>query len=359
MLYFIGYISQTMKQGAFGLPAYRTFSLEELEYATNNFESSAFMCEGSQGQIYKGRLKDGSFVAIRCLKMKKSCSTQNLMHHIELIARLRHRHLVSVLGHCFECYLDDSTVSRMFFVFEYVPNGEHTSWISDGHMGRLLTWEHRISIMIGVAKGIQFLHTGIVPGVYGNNLKITNILLDNNLAAKISSYNLPLLVEGLGKVQTLNLVSFLNCLLNSIKGEDKVDIYDFGVILLELIVGRPLRAKNQVDALIEQLQASNSTDDGARRSMVDPTVHRACSDQSLKTMMEICVRCLLKDPLERPSIEDILWNLHFASQVQEGWLLNSNSSSIRGSPSLHAAPSCLHVTTLESPGDSGYEEHER
>lgn len=177
-------------------------------------------------------------MAIRCLKMKKSCSTQNLMHHIELIAKLRHRHLVSVLGHCFECYLDDSTVSRMFFVFEYVPNGELRSWISgitlkhiprtytisiitisfdnlnrnvlvfavlDGHMGRLLTWEQRISVAIGVAKGIQFLHTGIVPGVYDNNLKITDILLDNNLAAKISSYNLPLLVEGLGKVNVVKV----------------------------------------------------------------------------------------------------------------------------------------------------------
>lgn len=91
--------------------------------------------------------------------------------------------------------------------------------------------------------------------------------------------------------------------------------------------------------------------------MVDPTVHRACSDQSLKTMMEICVRCLLKDPLERPSIEDVLWNLQFASQVQEGWLQNSNSPSIRGSPSPAASSlpphSRLHITTLESPRDSG------
>ncbi|KAF3588448.1 hypothetical protein F2Q69_00032467 [Brassica cretica] len=351
----MGYTSKLLSDArALGLPSYRTFSLEELEYATNNFESSAFMGEGSQGQIYRGRLKDGSFVAIRCLKMKKSCSTQNLMHHIELIAKLRHRHLVSVLGHCFECYLDDSTVSRMFFVFEYVPNGELRSWISDGHVGRLLTWEQRISVAIGVAKGIQFLHTGIVPGVYDNNLRITDVLLDNNLAAKISSYNLPLLVEGLGKVG--QVVSRKGT--PSIKDEDKVDIYDFGVILLELIVGRPLKAKGQVDVLKEQLQASISADDGARRSMVDPAVHRTCSDQSLKTMMEICVRCLLKDPLERPSIEDVLWNLQFASQVQEGWLHNSNPPSIRGSPSP-AASSRLHVTTLELPRDSGYEEHER
>ncbi|XP_010549698.1 PREDICTED: probable inactive leucine-rich repeat receptor-like protein kinase At3g03770 [Tarenaya hassleriana] len=353
------YISQTMKLGALGIPAYRTFSLEELEYATNNFETSAFMGEGSQGQIYRGKLKDGSFVAIRCLKMKKSCSTQNFMHHIELIAKLRHRHLVSALGHCFECYLDDSTVSRMFLVFEFVPNGNLRSWISDGHMGRLLTWEQRISAAIGVAKGIQFLHTGIVPGVYANNLKITDILLDNNLGPKISSYNLPLL-EGLGKAgQGIHSSGSKDNA--GMKDGDKLDIYDFGMILLELIVGRPLKTKSQVDVLKDQLQGSITVDD-ARRSMVDPTVHRACSDESLKTMMEICMRCLLKDTSERPSIEDVLWNLQFASQVQDGWLHNSNPPSSRGSPVPAVSslpPPRLHLTTLETPRDSGYGEHER
>lgn len=81
-------------------------------------------------QIYRGRLKDGSFVVIRCLKMKRSHGTHNFMHHIELISKLRHRHLVSALGHGFEYYLDDSSVSRIFLVFEYVPNGTLRSWIS-------------------------------------------------------------------------------------------------------------------------------------------------------------------------------------------------------------------------------------
>lgn len=80
--------------------------------------------------MYRGLLKDGSYVAIRCLKMKKRHGTQNFMHHIELISKLRHRHLVSALGHCFECYLDDSSVSRIILVFEYVPNGTLRSWIS-------------------------------------------------------------------------------------------------------------------------------------------------------------------------------------------------------------------------------------
>ncbi|KAE8704730.1 putative inactive leucine-rich repeat receptor-like protein kinase [Hibiscus syriacus] len=234
------YLSQAMNLGALGLPAYRTFSLEELEVATNNFDTAAFMGEGSQGQMYRGRLKDGMFVAIRCLKTKKSHSTQSFMHHVELISKLRYRHLVSALGHCFECYLDDSSVSRIFLIFEYVPNGTLRSWISgkspvlkfsrlidsgphyltlllhrarlfsfvkyscrtpmfdsdlEGHGRRSLTWAQRISAAIGIAKGIQFLHTGFVPGVYSNNLKITDILMDQNFVAKISSYNLPLLAK--------------------------------------------------------------------------------------------------------------------------------------------------------------------
>lgn len=66
-----------------------------------------------------------------------------------------------------------------------------------------------------------------------------------------------------------------------------------------------------------QLQANTTADNAARKSMVDPAVQNAYSDESLKTMMEICSRCLLEDPADRPSIEDVLWNLKFAAQVQD------------------------------------------
>lgn len=326
------YISQTMKLGELGLPAYRTFSLEELEQATKNFDTSAFMGEGSHGQMYRGRLKDGSIVAVKCLKMKRSHSTQNFMHHIELILKLRHRHLVSALGHCFECYLDDSSVSRIFLVFEYVPNGTLRSWISEGHSRQSLTWTQRIAAAIGVAKGIQFLHTGIVPGVYSNNLKITDILLDQNHVAKISCYNLPLLAKNMVKFGKGSLSSgSKDPIANArVHHEEKNDVYDFGVILLEIILGRKVKSGDEVDILKDRLQGCIAADDVARRSMVDPAVHKKCVDQSLKTMMEICVRCLLNDPADRPSIEDVLWNLQFAIQVQDAW--HGDSQSNDGSP---------------------------
>ena len=72
--------------------------------------------------------------------------------------------------------------------------------MTDRRAGSKLNWTQRIAAAIGVAKGIQFLHTGIVPGIFPNYLKITDILLDQNLVAKVSSYNLPLLAEHMGKV---------------------------------------------------------------------------------------------------------------------------------------------------------------
>ncbi|CAN1765266.1 Probable inactive leucine-rich repeat receptor-like protein kinase At3g03770 [Linum perenne] len=246
------YISQTMKLGTVGLSPYRAFSLEEIEAATNNFDSSAFIGESSQGQMYKGKLKDGSFVAIRCVKMKRSHGTQTFTCQIERISKLRHRHL--------------------------------------------------------------FLHTGIVPGVSGNNLKITDVVLDQNLISKISSYNLPLLADITGQIKPgAHRTSSADS-----TQETKADVLDFGIILLEIVVGRPLESRIEVDAVKDQLQAVVAVDGTARRGMVDRDVRRGCSNQSLKTTMEICLRCLSKNPGDRPSFEDVLWNLQFAAQAQSG-----------------------------------------
>ncbi|KAI4323697.1 hypothetical protein L6164_023282 [Bauhinia variegata] len=307
------YISLTMKMGA-SLPAYRTFGLDELKEVTNNFDASCFISEGSHGQIYKGVLSDGTPIAVRSLKMRKKRSPQTYMHHIELISKLRHSHLVSALGHCFESNQDDSNVSSIFLIFEFVPNGSLRARVS-GSSADKLSWTRRIVAAIGVVKGIQFLHTGIVPGLYSNNLKITDILLDSSLNVKISSYNLPLLAES--KKRMVGIGTSLGTKGNvqtRIKDGDKSDVHDIGVILLEIILGRPIIFHNEVGTLKDLIQVSLTTDDIGRRSIIDPAVHKECSDESLKTVMEICVRCLSGEPSDRPSVEDVLWNLQFAAQ---------------------------------------------
>lgn len=84
----------------------------------------------------------------------------------------------------------------MFFIYLFIFYN-----LEEAHPRRSLTWTQRIAAAIGIGKGIQFLHTGIIPGIYSNNLKITDILLDQNLVAKISSYNLPILEESMEQVR--------------------------------------------------------------------------------------------------------------------------------------------------------------
>ncbi|CAN6286563.1 unnamed protein product [Urochloa humidicola] len=324
------YISQTVKLGALGIPSYRSFSLVELEAATNNFENSYLLGQDSLGEMYRGRLGNGTPVTIRTLKIKRSQTTQSLNRHIETISRLRHQNLVSALGHCFEYDLDNSTVTQLYIVFEYVQNGNLRSRISQGTEGCKLTWSQRISAAIGVAKGIQFLHGGIIPGLVGNDLRITNILLDQNHVAKIGSYNIPILAEAMKSEQGGAGNKFQQT--DSPMYNDKMDIFDFGVILLEVVSGKTITSMYEVDILKELLAWAIADEDRVRRrSFADPAVSKGCSDESLRTVMEICQRCLAKEPAQRPSVEDVLWNLQFAAQVQDDWEVEAWSSG-GGSP---------------------------
>ncbi|KAL8518775.1 hypothetical protein ACS0TY_009943 [Phlomoides rotata] len=117
------HVPPPMRMTSIGLPPYHVFTLEEMEDATNNFDPSNLVGEGSQGQLYKGWLRDGSVVLVKCLKLKQKHSAQALHQHMEVISKLRHRHLVSVLGHCIVSYQDHpSTASTVFIVLENMSN---------------------------------------------------------------------------------------------------------------------------------------------------------------------------------------------------------------------------------------------
>ncbi|CDP16547.1 unnamed protein product [Coffea canephora] len=325
------YISETRKLGPLGLPPYRTFVLDELKEATNNFSALNLIGDGSHGQVYKGLLTDGTLVAIRCLKMRKRHSIQTYTHHLELISKVRHSHLVSALGHCFDCHPDDSSVNKILVVFEHVPHGTLRGFVSDGHLQQKLTWTQRMVAATGVAKGIQFLHTGMVPGIFSNQLKITDALMDHDFHVKISKYNLPLLAEnGRPECVTTSSIGSKEKVGHRLRYEEKDDVFDFGVILLEIIVGRAIVSQNDINVSNDILLVSLTADDIARRSIVDPIISKECSDASLKILIQLCLKCLSNVPSDRPSVEDVLWNLQFAAQVQDSW--HRDSSSNHGSP---------------------------
>lgn len=117
---------------------------------------------------------------------------------------------------------------------------------------------------------------------------------------------------------------------------DKIDMYDFGVILLEVVSGRPISSIYEVEIMKEQLQSALTAQGPSKRwNLVDPAVSKGCSDDSMRTVMEICLRCLAKEPTQRPSVEDMLWNLQFAAQVQDD-SRSSEESPLSPSQQLHA-----------------------
>ncbi|XP_050232380.1 probable inactive leucine-rich repeat receptor-like protein kinase At3g03770 isoform X2 [Mercurialis annua] len=303
------YISQAVKLGTQGAPICRVFSFEELTEATNNFDSSTLMGEGSTGKIYRGTLANGTNVAIRSLTLLKKSSIQNLRVRLDLLSKLHHPNLVSLLGYCIDSSgLDDLSGTKVFLIYDYITNGNYHAHLSETCPEKVLNWPDRLAILIGVAKAVHFLHTGVIPGTLNNRLKTNNILLDEHGIAKLSDYGMAVMTEEIEKIEVKAETAKSRYRTNL---ED--DVYNFGFILLESLVGPIVTGKGEAFLLHEM--ASFGSQDGRRR-IVDPIVLTTCSQESLSIVVAITSKCISPEPSSRPSFEDVLWNLQYAAQVQ-------------------------------------------
>ncbi|KAA8540698.1 hypothetical protein F0562_024383 [Nyssa sinensis] len=303
------YFAEATKLSTQGVPVHQLFSLEELKKATNNFDISTIMGEGSYGKLYKGRLENGTQVTIRCLTVSKRYTFRNLKLRLDLLAKLRHPHLVCLLGHCIDDGgQNDLNASKVYLIFEYVPNGNYHTHLTEKSPEKVLKWSDRLAVLIGVAKAVHFLHTGVIPGFFNNRLKANNILLNEHRMAKLSDYGLSIIAEEINKNEEKEdgVKSWqMKCL------ED--DVYSFGFILLESLVGPSVSARRDAFLLNEMVSFGNQ--DG-QRQIVDPIILATSSQESLSIVISMMNKCISPDSLTRPSFEDVLWNLQYAAQVQ-------------------------------------------
>ncbi|XP_042492166.1 leucine-rich repeat receptor protein kinase HPCA1 isoform X1 [Macadamia integrifolia] len=169
----------------------RWFSYDELKKCTSNFSESNEIGFGGYGKVYRGMLSSGLVVAIKRAQQGSMQGGLEFKTEIELLSRVHHKNLVGLVGFCFE-------QGEQMLVYEFMPNGTLRDNLS-GKSGIPLDWKRRLCIALGSARGLAYLHDLANPPIIHRDVKSTNILLDENLTAKVADFGLSKLVSDSGK----------------------------------------------------------------------------------------------------------------------------------------------------------------
>ncbi|KAJ7959964.1 GPCR kinase [Quillaja saponaria] len=217
----------------------RDFSYREMALATNNFNSSTLVGQGGYGKVYKGILADGTLVAIKRAQEGSIQGEKEFLTEIQLLSRVHHRNLVSLIGYCDE-------EEEQMLVYEFMSNGTLRDHLS-ANSKKPLSFAMRLRIALGSAKGIIYLHTEADPPIFHRDIKASNILLDSKFIAKVADFGLSRLapvpdIEGIVPAHVSTVVKGTPGYLDpeyflTHKLTDKSDVYSLGVVFLELLTG--------------------------------------------------------------------------------------------------------------------------
>ncbi|GJT93056.1 receptor like protein kinase S.2-like protein [Tanacetum coccineum] len=299
----------------------RVFSLAEIKLATHDFDDALVIGKGGFGKVYKGKFDfwEGVDVAIKRSNPHSNQGTSEFWAEIEMLSKFRHCHIVSLLGYC-----EDSSTREMILVYEYMPNGSLHDHLhkrkANGRNSPPLTWVQRLNICIGAARALDYLHTGtgVESRVIHRDVKSSNILLDEKLAAKIYDF-------GMSRIGPTNELGTTNVYTSLIRGTfgymdeeyiltgrltRKSDVYAFGVVLLETLCGRPA-----VDLTLDHQQhslavwAKHCIKKGKISKIIDPCLRGQVSANCLKEFGQIAYECLLNSSKDRPTMTNVLSRL--------------------------------------------------
>ncbi|RWR75094.1 receptor protein kinase TMK1-like protein [Cinnamomum micranthum f. kanehirae] len=281
-------------------------SIQVLRNVTNNFSEENILGRGGFGTVYKGELHDGTKIAVKRMEsgVISGKGLNEFKSEIAVLTKVRHRHLVALLGYC----LDGN---ERLLVYEYMPQGTLSRFLFDWKEEGLkpLEWMKRLSIALDVARGVEYLHSLAHQSFIHRDLKPSNILLGDDMKAKVADFGLVRLApDGKCSVET-RLAGTFGYLAPeyAVTGRvtTKSDVFSFGVILMELITGRRALDESQPEenmhlvTWFRRMQINKETFQKIIDSTIDLTEETLTS---INTVAELAGHCCAREAYQRPDM---------------------------------------------------------
>ncbi|XP_057822012.1 cysteine-rich receptor-like protein kinase 43 [Cryptomeria japonica] len=211
------------------------FNLENIKAATRSFHDDNKLGQGGFGTVYKGTMPDGKQIAVKKLSVQSLQGKKEFLNEVKLVAKIQHRNLVNLLGCC-------AQGSERLLVYEFLPNKSLDKILFHPERSKELNWHRRLNIILGVARGLLYLHEDSQLPIIHRDIKASNILLDENLEPKISDFGLARLFRrdethvSTRVAGTFGYMAPEYAMLGQLS--IKADVYSFGVVILEIISGK-------------------------------------------------------------------------------------------------------------------------
>ena len=316
-------LSLTLKGG--------TFTYEELASATKGFANENIIGQGGFGYVHKGVLPNGKEVAVKSLKSGSGQGEREFQAEIDIISRVHHRHLVSLVGYCI------SGGQRML-VYEFVPN-QTLEYHLHGKGVPTMDWPTRMKIALGSAKGLAYLHEDCSPRIIHRDIKASNVLIDDSFEAKVADFGLAKLTNDNNTHVSTRVMGTFGYMApeyaSSGKLTEKSDVFSFGVMLLELLTGkRPLDLSNAMDeSLVDwarPLLSRALEEDGNFSQLVDPFLEGKYNHQEMVRMAACAASSIRHSAKKRCKMSQIVRALEgdvSLEDLKEGMLKSSGHNS--------------------------------
>lgn len=301
----------------------RKLTFADLLEATNGFHNDTLIGSGGFGDVYRAQLKDGSVVAIKKLIHISGQGDREFIAEMETIGKIKHRNLVPLLGYC-------RVGEERLLVYEYMKYGSLEDVLHDRKkIGIKLNWSARRKIAIGAARGLAFLHHNCIPHIIHRDMKSSNVLVDENLEARVSDFGMARLMSAMDTHLSVSTLAGTPGYVppeyyQSFRCSTKGDVYSYGVVLLELLTGKqptdsPDFGDNNLVGWVRQHDKLTVAD------VLDPELLKEDPSLKIELLQHLSVACACLDerPFRRPTMIQVMAKF---KEIQAGSGIDSTST---------------------------------